>query len=88
MKPKTKNQKRTVTISGIILPVEWDEAGNVTGLALHAYDEEKYQIDNLNERHELLSLLRARLKVTGVLKRDETGNRFAIKGYKIEDPEA
>jgi len=75
---------RALTVSGIILPVEWDERGNVTGLALHSYDEEKYQIDNLSERRELLSLLRAKLKVTGILKRDATGNRFTVKGYKIE----
>ena len=87
MKAKTKNQNRAVTIFGIMLPTEWDEKGNVTGLAIHAYDEEKYHIDNLSERRDLLSLLRARLKVTGILKRDENGNRFTVKGYKIENPE-
>lgn len=87
MKPKRKNQSRTLTVAGIILPVEWDESGNVTGLAIHSYDEEKYQIDNLSERRELLSLLRERLKVTGILKRDDNGNRFTVKGYKLENPE-
>ena len=87
MKTKNKNLNRALTVSGIILPVEWDERGNVTGLAIHSYDEENYKIDNLNERRELLSLLRARLKVTGILKRDDTGNRFTVKGYKIENSE-
>jgi hypothetical protein len=87
MKARTKNQNRAVTISGIMLPAEWDESGNVTGLAIHSNDEEKYNIDNLSERRELLSLLRERLKVTGILKRDVDGNRFTVKGYKIENPE-
>lgn len=78
---------RALTVSGIILPVGWDERGNVTALAIHSYDEEEYQIDNLSERSELLSLLRARLKATGILKRDATGNRFTVKGYKIENSE-
>lgn len=88
MKAKSKNLNRAVTISGIILPVEWDDKGNVTGLAIHAYDEEKYQIDNFNEKRELLSLLRTRLRVTGILKRDDVnGNRFTVKGYKVENSE-
>jgi hypothetical protein len=85
MKPMTKNQNRVVTVSGIILPTEWDEKGDVTGVAIHTFDEEKYYVENLNERSELLAQLRTRMKVTGILKRGADGNRFTIKGYKIEN---
>lgn len=87
MKSKIKKRNRAVTISGIMLPTEWDDGGNVIGLAIHTNDEERYQIDNLNEKSELLSLLRARLKATGILKRDATGNNFTVKGYKIDNSE-
>jgi len=82
-----KNQSRAVTISGIMLPTEWDDKGNVIGLAIHAFDEEEYLVDNLDEKKELLALLRTRLKVTGILKRDAAVNRFTVKGYKVENPE-
>ena len=52
-------------ISGIIIPVEWSEEGDITGIALSTYDEEEYLITNHEKIEELIGFLRQEVEVTG-----------------------
>jgi len=59
-------QTDTMTLSGVIIPVEWDEYGNHSAIALAADDEGLYYISpgNCNGR-TLAQLLRSRVMIEG-----------------------
>ena len=57
-----------INISGIIIPVDWDAMGNITGMAIATHQEEQYFIEDDDEAARLRSFLRQEVKITGVLK--------------------
>ena len=57
-----------ITTTGIIIPIDWDEHGNPVTIALSAYDEHEYLIDELQGKgKELQKMLQPKIKVDGVL---------------------
>ena len=64
---KTKER----TISGIIIPGEWDENGKVIGLAIETTDEEKYLVYKNNKGKELLEFIHYKVEATGTVRADE-----------------
>jgi len=61
------------TISGIIIPGEWDENGKVIGLAIETTDEEKYLVYKNNKGKELLEFIQYKVEATGTARADEHG---------------
>ena len=58
-----------IEMTGIIIPIEWDNSANPTKFALSAYDEQEYLIDNFTALCIApQSLLRKKIKVLGILK--------------------
>ena len=57
-----------INISGIIIPVNWDAQGNITGMAIAAHEEEQYFIEDDKEATKLRFFLRQEGRITGVLK--------------------
>ena len=69
----------TITTSGIVIPVAWNEKGDVISVAIVTYNEEKYLVENNVKGQQLFSLLRKRVVVDGgLVKRDK------IKTIEIE----
>ena len=64
MKSK-KTLKQTVT--GIIIPQRWDSKGNITGVAIHAFDESEYIVKPYKQGKELLCFINEKVIVTGML---------------------
>jgi hypothetical protein len=83
MKSRSKKRNPLITIRGILLPMDWDEDGNVTALGLSGVDEKDYQIEAKTKKAELLALLQKEVEVTGLL-RERVGNRvIVLKNYRI-----
>jgi hypothetical protein len=61
-------RKAMINISGIIIPVNWDANGNITGLAIATHKEEEYFIENDKKATQLWPFLRQEVKITGILK--------------------
>jgi hypothetical protein len=58
-----KSPERVLSVlSGIIIPVEWDDKGHISAIALSTFDEEEYLISN---SEELIGFLRQEVEVTG-----------------------
>lgn len=57
-----------INISGIIIPVNWDAKGNITGMAIATHEEEQYFIEDDEEAAWLRFFLRQEVRITGVLK--------------------
>jgi len=58
---------QTTTIRGIVIPVAWNEKGDVISVAIVTYNEEKYLVENNVKGQQLFSLLRKRVVIDGGL---------------------
>lgn len=68
-----------ITTTGIIIPVEWDEDGNPTAIAISTYDENEYIIDGGHGPGEdLKRYLRKKMIISGFLDR-ESPTKHVIK---------
>lgn len=76
-----------VSLSGIVIPTEWDESGNHTAIALAADDEREYRINTENKKGKLLQqLLRMRVRIDGYLDPyavDENSKAILVNSYQI-----
>ena len=88
MVEKDASKNKTVTVVGIVVPVDWDENGNPLNVAISSHDEQEFVIENRNqEGKEVEKLLRQKIQVSGELV-DSKGSRkqIRVKSYtKLDD---
>jgi len=84
----------STTITGIVIPVEWDENENVIAVAIsvtivpedsteEAYTED-YLVGDTEKGNELLNLLDEIVEATGTVETDEYGNKtIYVESYRI-----
>jgi hypothetical protein len=68
-------------IRGIIIPVDWDKKGKITGVGIFTPDEDEFFIDKDDKGDELFSLIHKEVEVEGVLK--EVNHKKIISVRKI-----
>ena len=74
----------SITIRGLLVPVDWDERGNITETAVSTYFEEEYLIERNARGEALLPFLRHKVKVAGVVRMDDRGRRvIRVKEYEV-----
>ncbi len=66
-----------ISIRGILVPVEWDQKGNVTRVGLMTEDEEEYLLDEDRNSVGLFSLVRRQVQVRG-RSRQEGGRKIIL----------
>ena len=72
------------TIRGLIIPVDWDDRGNIVAAAVSTYFEEEYFIDQNPWGEELLAFVRQRVKASGIVSKDKNGKKIiTVKKYEI-----
>ena len=74
----------TITIRGILIPSAWNEKGDVVALVIATYNEEKYLVSDRSIVQKLLSLLRKRVVVSGIIHRQDANRVIDIKDVKID----
>ena len=52
-KKEHQGQNSCETVSGVLVPGEWDDNGRLTGMILSAFDDEEYRIENSQKFLEL-----------------------------------
>ncbi|MBK5099933.1 MAG: hypothetical protein JJE15_02935 [Desulfobacteraceae bacterium] len=71
-------------IRGIIIPVEWDDDGNVISTTIHTDNEEEYLIDQNKKGEELLGFIHHKVEVTGKLREGAYGNAIMnVRRYRL-----
>lgn len=70
-----KRDVEQIRIRGIIVPADWDPAGNVIKAAILTGDEGEYLIEENKESRQLFYLLRQEVEVRGVV-REEAGSKI------------
>ncbi len=81
---KRKAGNNLVTIRGILVPVDWDEKGNVFAIAISTYDEVEYLIESNEKEKELKAFIREELEVSGILKKEKNRLIMQIKKYRLK----
>jgi hypothetical protein len=72
------------TLRGLILPVEWDERGTISSIAVSTNSEEEYLVDENPLADELLAFVRLRAKVRGFVREDENGKKIiTVENYEV-----
>jgi hypothetical protein len=83
-KMESKHESTLKTIRGLVVPVGWDEKGNVTVTAISTNFEEEYLIDQNVWGEALLAFLRQRVKVSGFIIQNSNGKKvITVKHYEV-----
>ena len=73
-----------ITIRGLIMPMDWDDRGNVTGVTISTSLEEEYRIELDRRGEELLGFVRQRVKASGKVRLDAQGREvLMVDAYQI-----
>jgi hypothetical protein len=64
-----------VSIKGILIPVDWDDKGNVIKAAILTANEDEYIVEENEKGKKMLSLMQRVVEVGGVV-REEAGNKL------------
>jgi hypothetical protein len=87
LKKSNTSMRPPVNLKGVIVPIDWDEIGNFTAIALAADDQEEYLISAKNKFGRLLhQLLRTRVKIEGYISTEAyAGNRkvIIVNSYQV-----
>ncbi len=61
-------KKDTITTTGVVIPVAWEESGKPVSFALSSYEEKEYLIDMRTKLGKQLSTMeKQKIRVTGTL---------------------
>ena len=82
---KTKER----TISGTVVPEDWDDSDNVTRVAIKTPDYQEYMVEHNEVGRQLLSLLDSKLRVKGTVRERLDGDMIiSVKSFeRIEEEE-
>ena len=64
-----------VSIKGILIPVDWDDKGNVTKAAILTANEDEYIVEEKEKGKKLLGLMQQAVEVSGVV-REKAGKKM------------
>ena len=78
-------KRKTVTLTGIVIPADWNDRQGVIAAALATADEKEYRICTTKKGKELLGVLQREVEATGVLDRDEKGRHIiTVRSYIVK----
>ena len=78
---KRKSANANETLTGIVTPIQWDDKGQVSAVALFATDDETYLIENGDK---FLEVAQKPITATGLVKRDKKAFKsIFIKRFDI-----
>jgi len=75
---------KAITIRGILIPSAWNEKGDIVAVVIATYEEEKYLVSDKAMVQNLLSFLRKRVVVNGIINRQDANRIIDIKDVKID----
>jgi len=73
------------TVRGIVIPVDWDEDGNVLAAAISSPDEQVYFTELDKKGKKMLELIRREIEVSGVVRKIIKGRKtITVKSYRLK----
>jgi predicted RNA-binding protein len=68
---------------GVIIPVEWDENGNVLAIGISTHEEDEYFIEDEGKGVELRGLVRQEVEVFGEVRKINAKRFIKVTKYKV-----
>jgi hypothetical protein len=81
----TKPRNKMTSVRGVVVPTDWDEKGNVVGIAISSRDEIEYFVDKKGKGPELLPLIRKEVEVRGVVRVEENRKVITVRKFNIAE---
>ena len=75
--------KSSITLRGVVIPIDWDENGKVTATALATPNEDEYAIAVEKKGREFFSILQETVEIKGTCKTVGDKKIVLVKDYKI-----
>jgi hypothetical protein len=89
MIPSDDKAYSTEDITGIIMPHNWDDNGQVTQIAIYTNKEEIYVVEHNQNEKELMNYINKRVAIKGKLLRENADNPFVVvKNYFVQAEDA
>jgi hypothetical protein len=80
-----KKRAQSITLTGIVIPVDWNDDHDVIVAALATADEKEYRIVGNRKGKELFAYLQRQVEATGALGEDEEGRMvITIRRYIVK----
>jgi hypothetical protein len=77
---RKKGRKRTIT--GIVVPEDWDEKGNVIRVAIKTFDSQEYVVEYNKKGKELLAFVDNKVRVGGTVRERLDGDMvISVNSY-------
>jgi hypothetical protein len=77
-------RNKTSVIRGVVIPMDWDEHGNVVRIAISSHDENEYLVDKGGKGNELLAFIRKEVEVDGEVKEEDHRKVIKVKKYHVK----
>ena len=78
-------RKKSVSLTGIVIPVDWNDRQELIATALATADEREYRIVGNKRGKELLGYLQRQIEATGTLEQDGNGRDvITVKRYIVK----
>lgn len=68
---------------GIIVPIDWDEHGNVVAVAISTHGEDEYVIENKGKGEELKALITQEVEIIGEVRKKDGERIVKVTEYKV-----
>ena len=78
---RKKGRERTIT--GIVVPEDWDEKGNVIRVAIKMFDSQEYVVEYNKKGKELLAFVDNKVRVGGTVRERLDGDMIiSVKSFE------
>ncbi len=84
MQKGSATQENVVTVSGVVIPVDWDSNGRILAAAIATRDEDEYRIDERDKGRKLLGLIHENVEVSGEVREEEGRKVIWVKQYTLQ----
>jgi hypothetical protein len=87
MTEKQKRQlkrNRLATVHGIVIPVRWDDRGNVLTVGISTHDEEEYLVEIQGKGRELFQFVRKEVEAYGLVRREAGKKIISVERYNLK----
>jgi hypothetical protein len=81
---ESESRNSLTTVQGLVIPVDWDDKGNVTATAISTHFEEDYLVDQNVWGEALIAFLRQKVKVSGSVVQNKNGKKsITVEKYEL-----
>lgn len=83
--PKRVRSRYPFAIRGIVIPVDWDDAGSVISISILTSDEDEYLVHWDEKGKQLLPFIREEVEATGVLESRNNKKFMRISHFRKKE---